>query len=86
MRLYVCMTACGSICTLMYILLNSALPYELPLRWRKRLFRLNIIFYLLPVPWFAAELRTAIKTLLKLTAVERWQWGFRPVSPRPCRW
>lgn len=68
MRLYVCMTACGSICTLMYILLNSVLPYELPLKWRRGLLRVNIVFYLLPLPWFAAELKVILRTLLEITA------------------
>ena len=55
MRLYVHMMLCGSICTLTYIFFNRILPYELPLKWRRLLIRINIAFYLLPVPWLAAE-------------------------------
>lgn len=55
MRLYVHMMLCGSICTLLYILFNNRLPYELPLKGRRFLIWINIGFYLLPVPWLAAE-------------------------------
>lgn len=68
MRLYVHMMLCGSLCTLMYMLFNSILAYEFPLKWKRWLLRANIIFYLLPVPWMAAELRDVIKMLLQTVA------------------
>lgn len=78
MRLYVCMTACGSICTLMYILLNSVLSYELPLKWRRGLLRVNILFYLLPLPWFAAELKVILRTLLDIEGEEVINISYKP--------
>lgn len=68
MRLYVHMIMCGSICTLMYILFNTVLSYELPLKWKRWLLRTNIIFYLLPVPWLAAELKSVVRMLLEVVA------------------
>lgn len=68
MRLYVHMVMCGSFCTLMYILLNTVLSYELPLKWKRWLLRTNIIFYLLPVPWLAAELKSVGRMLLEVVA------------------
>lgn len=68
MRLYVHMIMCGSICTLMYILFNTVLSYELPLKWKRWLLRTNIIFYLLPVPWLAAELKGVARMLLEVVA------------------
>ncbi len=68
MRLYVHMMMCGSICTLMYILFNGILSYELPLKWKRWLLRVNIIFYLLPVSWLVAELKGEIKYLLGIVA------------------
>lgn len=64
MRLYVHMIACGSICTLLYIFFNSVLPWELPLRWRKVFLRINTLLYLLPVPWFATQVKGEIGLLL----------------------
>ena len=65
MRLYIHMILCGSLCTLMYMLFDRILPYEFPLKWKRWLLRVNILFYLLPVPWLAAELRDVIKMLLE---------------------
>lgn len=64
MRLYVHMIACGSICTLLYIFFNSVLPWELPLTWRKAFLRINTLLYLLPVPWFATQVKGEIRLLL----------------------
>ena len=68
MRLYVHMIMCGSICTLMYILFNTVLSYEMPLKWKRWLLRTNITFYLLPVPWLAAELKGVVRMLLEVVA------------------
>lgn len=65
MRLYIHMILCGSLYTLMYMLFDRILPYEFPLKWKRWLLRVNILFYLLPVPWLAAELRDVIKMLLE---------------------
>ncbi|MDE5696341.1 MAG: SH3 domain-containing protein [Lachnospiraceae bacterium] len=65
MRLYVHMMLCGSVCTLLYLFCNRILPYELPLRWRRGWIRINIIFYLLPVPWFAAETKELVRWTLE---------------------
>ena len=63
----------------MYILFNTILPYELPLKWKRWLLRINITFYLLPVPWLVAELKGAIRMLLEVVAGEEEQpigtWG-----------
>ncbi len=65
MRLYIHMILCGSLYTLMYMLFDRILPYEFPLKWKRWLLRVNILFYLLPVPWLAAELRDVLKMLLE---------------------
>lgn len=63
------MMLCGSICTLLYIFFNSILPYELPLKWKRFLIRVNIGFYLLPLPWFAAEMKELARWLLEKTGM-----------------
>ena len=65
MRLYVCMVLGGSICTFLYIFFNSILPYELSLKCKNIFLRINTILYLLPFPWIAAEVKGALKELLK---------------------
>lgn len=69
MRLYVHMMLCGSIFTLAYIVFNRILPYELTLKWRQRLIRINTALYLLPVPWLAAEGKELVCWLLEKTGV-----------------
>lgn len=65
MRLYVHMMACGSICTLLYIFFKRALPWELPLKYRKAFLRINALLYLLPVPWLAAQVKGWLKLFLE---------------------
>ena len=65
MRLYVHMMACGSICTLLYIFFKCALPWELPLKYRKTFLRINALLYLLPVPWLAAQVKGWLKLFLE---------------------
>lgn len=69
MRLYVCMVLGGSICTLLYILFNRILPCELSLKCKNIFLRINIILYLLPFPWIAAEVKGALKELLEKAGV-----------------
>lgn len=69
MRLYVHMMLCGSVCTLLYLFCNGILPYELPLRWRRFWIRGNMMFYLLPVPWFAAEAKELVRWTLEKAGV-----------------
>ncbi|MDE7323733.1 MAG: SH3 domain-containing protein [Lachnospiraceae bacterium] len=65
MRLYAHMMLGGCIWTLLYIVFNRILPHELPLKWRRLLLRINIAFYLLPVPWMAAEVKELVRWLLE---------------------
>ena len=60
MNLYLHMTLCGSICTILYFLFNHIPSYELPLKWRQFWIKFNIILYLLPVPWFVAKIKAFI--------------------------
>ena len=69
MRLYVCMVLGGSICTLLYIFINRILPYELSLKYKNLFLKINTIFYLLPVPWIAAEIKGILKLLLEKAGV-----------------
>lgn len=69
MRLYVYMVLGGSIYTLLYIFFNNILPYELSLKWKNIFLRINIILYLLPYPWIAAEVKGVLKVLLEKTGV-----------------
>lgn len=69
MRLYVYMVLGGSICTLLYIFFNSILPCELSLKWKNIFLRINVILYLFPFPWIAAEVKGALKELLGMAGV-----------------
>ena len=69
MRLYVCMVLGGSTCTLLYIFFNSILPCELSLKCKNFFLRINVILYLLPFPWIAAEVKGALKELLEKAGV-----------------
>lgn len=69
MRLYVYMVLGGSICTLLYIFFNVILPCELSLKWKNIFLRINVILYLLPFPWIAAEVKGALKELLGMAGV-----------------
>lgn len=60
MRLYIHMILNGSICTLLYIIFNNIFLYELPLKYRRYFLRINILFYLLPIPWIIADLKSGI--------------------------
>lgn len=65
MRLYIHMLLGGSICTLLYLFINTMPAYELPLKWRRFLIRINLIFYLLPLPWLMAEAKELLRWILE---------------------
>lgn len=59
------MAAGGSICTLLYLIFNKVLPWELSLKCRSIFLKINIIFYLLPLPLIAAELKGKLDVWLE---------------------
>lgn len=63
MKLYLCMVVEGSIASILYLLLKKGFTCELPLKWKSCFLRINILLYLLPIPWFVTE----IKALLRIT-------------------
>lgn len=69
MRLYVCMVLGGSICTLLYYFFNNILSCELSLRCKNMFLRINILLYLFPFPWIAAEVRGILKELMEKAGV-----------------
>ncbi len=65
MKLYILMVIGGSICTLLYLIFNKVLPCELSLKCRSIFLKCNIIFYLLPLPLIAAELKGKLEVWLE---------------------
>lgn len=63
------MVASGSICTLLYLIFNKVLPCELSLKCRSIFLKINIIFYLLPLPWIAAEIKGKLDVWLKRVGI-----------------
>lgn len=63
MKLYVCMMLGGSICTLLYIIFNCVLPYELGIKWKNIFIKINIMFYLLPFPLIMTKIKENLKIL-----------------------
>lgn len=59
----------GSICTLLYLIFNKMLPWELSLKCRNLFLKINIIFYLLPLPWIAAEIKGKLDVWLKRVGI-----------------
>lgn len=55
----------GSICTLLYLIFNKVLSWELSLKCRSIFLKINIIFYLLPLPLIAAELKGKLEVWLE---------------------
>lgn len=55
----------GSICTLLYLIFNKVLPWELSLKCRSIFLKINIIFYLLPLPLIAAEIKGKLEVWLE---------------------
>lgn len=55
----------GSICTLLYLIFNKVLQWELPLKCRSIFLKINIAFYLLPLPLIAAELKGKLEVWLE---------------------
>lgn len=86
MRLYVHMMLCGSVCTLLYLFCSGILPYELPLRWRRFWIRGSMMFYLLPVPWFAAEAKELVRWTLEKAGVTFPQKKFMDVYDAMSVW
>ncbi len=64
MKLYVCMVLGGSIGTLLYILFNLVLPYEFGLKWKNIFIRVNVLFYLLPLPLVMTRLKGNLKEMM----------------------
>lgn len=65
MRLYILMIVGGSICTLLYLIFNKVLPWELSLKCRSIFLKINIIFYLLPLPLIVAEIKGKLEVWLE---------------------
>lgn len=65
MKLYLCMAAEGSCAFLLYLLLKKGFTRELSLKWRSRFLRINVLLYLIPVPWFVAEIKARLRTALE---------------------
>ena len=55
MKLYFFMALEGSICILLYLLLRWFCPYEWSLRQRQFFLRLNMLLYLIPIPWLVYQ-------------------------------
>ena len=55
MKLYFFMALEGSICILLYLLLKWFCPYEWSLRQRQFFLRMNMLLYLIPIPWLAYQ-------------------------------
>lgn len=69
MKLYLYMVMGGSICTLLYIILNSIFPYELSAAERKLYLKINIAFHLLPLPWFVVEIKAIVREIMDMAGV-----------------
>lgn len=69
MKLYVYMILCGSTCTFLYLVLDCIPWWELPLIYKRIFLRINIAFYLLPVPWLVSEIRESGKYFLAKVGV-----------------
>ncbi len=65
MKLYLFMVAEGSVGTLLYLFFKKTCPYDLPLKWKTLFLKINILFYLLPVPWIASEIKGILKQTLE---------------------
>ena len=65
MKLYLCMVLGGSACTLLYIIFDYLLPYELSLQWKNIFLKINFIFYLLPVPLLLSQLKITLWPILE---------------------
>lgn len=59
----------GSICTLLYLIFNKVLPCELSLKCRSIFLKINIIFYLLPLPLIAAEIKGKLDVWLNRVGI-----------------
>lgn len=55
----------GSICTLLYLIFNKVLQWELPLKCRSIFLKINIIFYLIPLPLIVAEIKGILEVCLE---------------------
>lgn len=69
MRLYLYMVLGGSICTLLYIIFNHIFSQEGSLKWKRTFIKVNMLFYLVPLPWMIAELKAKIVQLLEQVGV-----------------
>lgn len=65
MKLYVYMVLCGSICTLLYFVLNCFPRWELPLAYKRTFLRMNMVLYLFPIPWLFAKVYEIGKYVLE---------------------
>lgn len=70
MKLYLYMVLSGSICTLLYIFINYLLNYELSIRFKNIFLKINMIFYLLPIPWLVAQIKDIIRFLLNKVGID----------------
>lgn len=63
MKLYLYMLLEGSVCTLLYFVINYATPYELSLKQRSFYLRANILLYLIPFPWLFFQGKVVLEGL-----------------------
>ncbi len=69
MKLYVCMVLGGSIDTLLYIFFNCVLPYEFGLKWKSIFIKINIMFYLLPLPFIMSRVKGNLRIWMERVGI-----------------
>ena len=69
MKLYVCMVLGGSIGTLLYIFFNCVLPYEFGLKWKSIFIKINIMFYLLPLPFIMSRVKGNLRIWMERVGI-----------------
>ena len=77
MKLYICMVIAGSICTMLYIIFNCMLPYEFELSLKNIFLKLNIMFYILPIPWIIVQIKEILNRMLEEIGIS-FQAGWIP--------
>lgn len=83
MKLYLYMMLSGSVGTILYILCNYILPFELKLKWKRIYLHVNMLFYLFPIPFVLSEIKITLRSFLAsigLLNVEAQIYTFKPNS------
>lgn len=61
LKLYLYMMLEGSVCTILYYLINYFSPYELGLKRRATFLKMNVMLYLVPFPWLVYQGRVLLQ-------------------------